>query len=245
MNDATGMADQATYDRAVQHFGQRHIALPTFAELAEPQRIGAARVEGLKSVDADAAEGLNLFRVHWYNDATRTGLARLPAHVVLPEALTGVASPIIVVAGRPLPDDPRPQGAAGLCLPGVAPGDRPLRPGAPPRAVAFHRQLLPRRRGHLAHRGLPRRCHPARGHERRALPLAREVGHLARGHRAHAGHRKQRARDLRSLRARWRRTRPTWCSTSSASSPITWRTTASPGAPSSTCSARCRRRGRA
>ncbi len=55
MNEATRMADQATYDRAVQHFGQRHIALPTFAELAEPQRIGAARVEGLKSVDADAA----------------------------------------------------------------------------------------------------------------------------------------------------------------------------------------------
>ena len=53
MNDATRMADQATYDRAVQHFGQRRIALPTFAELAEPKRIGAARVEGLKSVDAD------------------------------------------------------------------------------------------------------------------------------------------------------------------------------------------------
>ena len=103
MNDATLMADQATYDRAVQHFGQRRIALPTFAELAEPQRIGAARVEGLKSVDADAAEGLNLFRVHWYNDATRTGLAALPAHVVLPEALTGVASPIIVVLGDRFP----------------------------------------------------------------------------------------------------------------------------------------------
>ena len=95
MNEATRMADQATYDRAVQHFGQRQIALPTFAELAEPQRIAAARVEGLKSVDADAAQGLNLFRVHWYNDATRTGLAPLPAHVVLPESITGVAAPII------------------------------------------------------------------------------------------------------------------------------------------------------
>ena len=48
MNEATRMADQATYDRAVQHFGHRHIALPTFAELAEPPRIGAAPVEGLK-----------------------------------------------------------------------------------------------------------------------------------------------------------------------------------------------------
>ena len=103
MNEATRMADQATYDRAVQHFGQREIALPTFAELAEPQRIGAARAEGLKSVDADAAQGLNLFRVHWYNDATRTGLAPLPAHVVLPESITGVAAPIIVVLGDRFP----------------------------------------------------------------------------------------------------------------------------------------------
>jgi len=96
MNDATRMADQACYDRAVQHFGERKIALPTFAELAEPQRIGAARVEGLESVGADAAHHLNLFRVHWYNDASRSGLAEVPAHVVLPEALTGVASPIVV-----------------------------------------------------------------------------------------------------------------------------------------------------
>ena len=103
MNDATRMADPATYDRAVQHFGQRRIALPTFAELAEPQRIGAARAEGLKAVDADAAKGLNLFRVHWYNDAARKGLAALPAHVVLPEAITGVAAPIIVVLGDRFP----------------------------------------------------------------------------------------------------------------------------------------------
>ena len=34
MNDATRMADPATYDRAVQHFGQRRIALPTFAAVS-------------------------------------------------------------------------------------------------------------------------------------------------------------------------------------------------------------------
>ncbi len=103
MTLATHIADQTTYDRAVAHFGQRHIALPTFAELADPTRIGSAQREALKGVDADAAHALNLFRVHWYNDAARTGLAPLPAHVVLPEALTGVASPIIVVLGDRFP----------------------------------------------------------------------------------------------------------------------------------------------
>ncbi len=101
---------------------------------------------------------------------------------------------------RPLPDDPRAQGAAGLCLPRLAPGHRPLRPGAPARAVAVHRQLLPRRRGDLARRRLPWRGDPARRHERRAFRVAGALGHRAGRHHPHAGHREQRARDLRRLR---------------------------------------------
>jgi cysteine synthase len=103
MNTATPIADTATYDRAIAHFGQRHIALPTFAELAEPSRISASMRERLAAVDADAPDALNLFRVHWYNDAARRGVADVPAHIVLPEALTGVASPIIVVLGDRFP----------------------------------------------------------------------------------------------------------------------------------------------
>ena len=99
----TTITDRATYDRALEHFRTRRIALPTFAELAEPKRIGAARRAQLAAVDADAADALNLFRVHWYNDAARTGLADVPAHVVLPEALTGIASPIIVALGDRFP----------------------------------------------------------------------------------------------------------------------------------------------
>ena len=99
----TTITDRATYDRALEHFRTRRIALPTFAELAEPKRIGAARRAQLAGVDADAADALNLFRVHWYNDAARTGLADVPAHVVLPEALTGIASPIIVALGDRFP----------------------------------------------------------------------------------------------------------------------------------------------
>jgi cysteine synthase len=103
MSQQSTIADPATHARAVQHFGQRQIALPTFAELAEPRRIGAARQARLAGVDPDAADALNLFRVHWYNDAARSGLAEVPAHVVLPEALTGVRSPIIVALGDRFP----------------------------------------------------------------------------------------------------------------------------------------------
>jgi cysteine synthase len=103
MAQASSIADPATYDRAVAHFGQRRIALPTFAELAEPVRIAASRREQLAAVDADAPDSLNLFRVHWYNDAARQGLDEVPAHVVLPQALTGIAAPIIVVLGDRFP----------------------------------------------------------------------------------------------------------------------------------------------
>ncbi len=103
MTHDTTIADRATYDRAVEHFSRQRIALPTFAELAEPARIAAKRREQLAGVAPDAADALNLFRVHWYNDAARTGIADVPAHVVLPEALTGVASPIVVAFGDRFP----------------------------------------------------------------------------------------------------------------------------------------------
>ena len=103
MNDQTTITDKATYDRAVAHFAAKRIALPTFAQLANPATIGPQVRKQLAAVDADAAEALNLFRVHWYNDAARTGLADLPAHVVLPEALTGISSPIVVLLGDRFP----------------------------------------------------------------------------------------------------------------------------------------------
>jgi cysteine synthase len=103
MTDHTTIADLATFDRAVDYFTRQRVALPSFAELAEPRRIPAPRREQLAGVNADAPDARNLFRVHWYNDAPRTGLADVPPHVVLPEALTGVAAPIVVVLGDRFP----------------------------------------------------------------------------------------------------------------------------------------------
>ena len=103
MNPASTIVDRATYDLAVAHFGARAIALPTFAELADPAQIAPARSAALAGVDPDAADARNLFRVHWYNDDARTGLSPLPSHVVLREALTGIAAPIVVVLADRFP----------------------------------------------------------------------------------------------------------------------------------------------
>jgi cysteine synthase A len=92
-----------TYQRAVKRFREARIVLPTFAELADPGLIAPAIRSALAGVDPDAAHPLNLFRVHWWNDASRRGFAPIPEHVVLPESLTGVAAPILVALGNRFP----------------------------------------------------------------------------------------------------------------------------------------------
>src|SRR5512144_2753190 len=99
----TEIADRAAYDRAVVRLREARVALPTSEELADPGRIPASVIAGLAGVDPDAAHPLNLFRVHWWNDASRRGRAAVPEHVVLPESFTGVPAPIIVAFGNRFP----------------------------------------------------------------------------------------------------------------------------------------------
>ncbi len=77
--------------------------MPTFAELADPATIPGRVRDALGVVDPDAAHPLNLFRVHWYNDADRRGQVGVPEHVVLPPELTGVEAKIVVVLGDRFP----------------------------------------------------------------------------------------------------------------------------------------------
>src|ERR1700688_1150137 len=100
---ATGIVDHAIRERAVRHLRAARVVLPTFAELAAPERIPASVAAGLAEVDADAAEPANLFRVHWYNDRQQKGMVPVPVHLELPEALTGVKARIFLVLGRTFP----------------------------------------------------------------------------------------------------------------------------------------------
>ncbi|MGE5692085.1 MAG: pyridoxal-phosphate dependent enzyme [Pseudomonadota bacterium] len=89
--------------RTVARLREARVALPTFAQLAEPSLIPAAVRERLAGVDPDAAHPLNLFRVHWHNAADRVGRAEVPEHLVLPRELTGVDAPIVVALGDRFP----------------------------------------------------------------------------------------------------------------------------------------------
>ena len=97
------IVDRGVYDRTVARFHEARIALPTFAQLADPGRIPAGVRRALAGVKPDEAHPLNLFRVHWYNDGSRTGHAPVPEHVVLPSQLTGVDARIVVAFGDRFP----------------------------------------------------------------------------------------------------------------------------------------------
>src|SRR5437016_550507 len=79
------------------------VSLPTWSELADPAHIPVAVGTSLKSVGPDEADAKNLWRVHWFNGADRRHRVALPGYVVLPQALTGVKAPIIVLLGRRFP----------------------------------------------------------------------------------------------------------------------------------------------
>jgi cysteine synthase A len=97
------LVDAAVRDRAVTHLRSAGVALPTFAELADPARIPASVTDSLGHVGPDDADPRNLFRIHWYNDATRATRTVVPAHVVLPKELTGVDARIVVALGDRFP----------------------------------------------------------------------------------------------------------------------------------------------
>lgn len=99
----TAIVDTAIYDNSIRRFRDAGIVLPTFAELAEPDRIPEAVRRRVDAVDPDRADPLNLFRVHWYNDADRKGRTALPAFVEIPSALSGVPARIVLALGERFP----------------------------------------------------------------------------------------------------------------------------------------------
>ena len=97
------IVDEDVLERTITRFRTQRIALPTFAQLADPSLVPAAVRDALLDVDPDAADPLNLFRVHWHNAADRRGVVAVPEHVELPRALTGVDARIVVALGDRFP----------------------------------------------------------------------------------------------------------------------------------------------
>ena len=99
----TRVEDAKLRDRALARLKHLGVRLPTFAELAQPDRMAKAVRTALADIGPDEPHPLNLQRVHWFNDLARTGRVATPVHVELPPALTGVKARIVVVLGALFP----------------------------------------------------------------------------------------------------------------------------------------------
>jgi cysteine synthase len=97
------IADPAAYRVAVAHLRARGIALPSFAELAQPHLMPAGRSAAAALADTAAPDPHNLFGVHWYNAAMSIAGREVPAHIELPSSVTGVPARIFVMLGRHFP----------------------------------------------------------------------------------------------------------------------------------------------
>ncbi len=97
------LVDADVLERSVTRFRDARIALPTFAQLADPTLIPAEVRTALERIGPDEPHPLNLFRVHWYNAADRVSPAPVPEHLVLPPELTGIEAPVVVLLGDRFP----------------------------------------------------------------------------------------------------------------------------------------------
>ena len=97
------VVDRSALTRTVERFRERSIVLPTFDELADPSNIPSGMRARLESVDPDSRDPANLFRVHWFNDAARTGTTDVPGYIEMPGELTGVDARILLLLGNRFP----------------------------------------------------------------------------------------------------------------------------------------------
>ncbi|ODS23391.1 pyridoxal-5'-phosphate-dependent protein subunit beta [Candidatus Endobugula sertula] len=95
--------NQNILNRALEHSRQQNIVLPTFTELAFPQRISIEIQDQLRGISPNEPHPLNLFRIHWYNSHEHNGSLDHPLHLEVPSSISGVKTRIIVALGDAFP----------------------------------------------------------------------------------------------------------------------------------------------
>ena len=95
--------NESNISKTSEYFKKKGVILPTVSELCNPHSINEDVKNKLKTVDKDAMDPLNLFRVHWFNNRDYSNFSKVPEHIVLPSEFTGVEAKIIVNIGRLFP----------------------------------------------------------------------------------------------------------------------------------------------
>ena len=109
--------DPEKRQRAVERAREKHIIIPTFAELRDPQKIAPEIRDQLKQVGLWEVNPLNLFRASWKNQPVETGGGFGGVNFMeVPPAITGVKARIVALVGKWFPTGAHKVGAAYGCL---------------------------------------------------------------------------------------------------------------------------------
>jgi hypothetical protein len=95
--------DREIRARAIAHVRALDVMLPTFSQLAGPGLIKAASPGDLAEAGPDEPHPANLWRLSWHNAEDRKSSTDVPGFIALPEAVTGVKAPILVMLGWRFP----------------------------------------------------------------------------------------------------------------------------------------------
>jgi cysteine synthase len=103
-----GLTNPAVEDREIRARAAAHVralgvTLPSFSQLASPALMKAALPRDLPEAGPDEPHASNLWRMSWYNAEDRKSSAGVPGFIVLPEVITGVKAPILVMLGWRFP----------------------------------------------------------------------------------------------------------------------------------------------
>ena len=96
---------------------ERHISIPTFAQLKDPETIGATAKGRLADVGLWDIHPDNLFRITWKNQPKTSGGGFGPVNSIeLPSSLTGIKARVLGICGKWFPTGTHKVGATFGCL---------------------------------------------------------------------------------------------------------------------------------
>ncbi len=108
---------EAPLARAVARASERHIVVPTFAQMRDPGLVPADRVADLAAVGLWDLDPRNLFRITWHNEPVPKGGGFGPVNYLeIPQELSGVEARILMLVGKWFPTGAHKVGAAFGCL---------------------------------------------------------------------------------------------------------------------------------
>ena len=77
-------------EKTANHLKNHNIILPKISELANPLSISNEIQKKLKRIDKNAADPINLFRVHWHNNKDHSSFRETPEYVVLTRLISAI-----------------------------------------------------------------------------------------------------------------------------------------------------------